>query len=116
MTAAFTLARWFTERPEANEWEREELLGDLYGNRVVAKRQDATKGEQIIVRTQRQTCVIERADYQGSPLITFDSVANDRWHRVGFWFNLHSVADLLDKLRNEATADFDTLFLGVKPG
>lgn len=111
MTAAFTLARWFTERREADEFLREELLGDLYGDRVVAE-----QNGKLIVRTLRQTCVIEREDYQGSPLVTFDSVANDRWQRVGFWFNLSSVEDLLAALRQEATADFDTLFLGVKPG
>lgn len=119
MPPAFALARWFTPARDISgcgmdEFLREELLGDLYGDRVVAH-----KDEELLVLTARQTVQIRHLETRGAKLVMFDSVANDKWEHVSFWFNLSSVADLLKALEMEARPEadaFDTLFLGVKPG
>lgn len=114
------LARWF-ENPRdvsgnADDFEREELLRDVYAADRVACR-----GDEVLVRTPLGACIITRTVEQGCALVWFDHVSNGRWARRSFWYNAHSVKGLGERLRalqaeqreQGITPTFDALFVGA---
>lgn len=107
--SAGALGAWFIEGREADEFEREEILSDLYRFDAYGVSAD----RKVIIATPNGRAIVQLIDYEGSPLITFEYVRHGRWGKTTFWFNPNSVADLGERLRAapEKRTDFDTLFI-----
>jgi hypothetical protein len=109
--SGFTLARWFQRETMANRPEddfvREEVLSEVYRASAVG----VTRSKTVFVRTPSGVCAIERKNIQGSPMLEFDFVENERWQRTMFWMNLSSLPGLGDYLRSVQRVDPNELFL-----
>jgi hypothetical protein len=114
---AFALARWYTKAREAEEFEREELIGKLYDFTAWGE-----VNKNLILKTKEGACVISingggqgtwpETIPPGSCIVDFEIVKNRMWDKVHFWFNYSSVQDLIQKIRTatDKKVPFDRLF------
>lgn len=104
------LVRWFDpSTKEADEFEREDLLRDVYQASAVATNEDG-----LLVKTPLGQCMIERvsefAGYQDVDITRFHHVRDDRMEARTFWYNTSSVEDLMQRLQRVPVVSFEDLF------